>query len=203
MTTNPEGHRQFPVPPPVPQMTSGRSTAPPFPMPPAANQQPPVFPTPPAYPAPPPVPAPTPAAPTVAASGQVASVGARAGAYIIDALCTLLVGPLILVPVIGNFLIGLALLAYWLLRDVGGASIGKLLLGLEVRNADGTESTTGARLLRNITLVVGWALFALPLIGFLLGTPVILLMVLAEIIMLLATGNRLGDRLGKTIVVRK
>ena len=74
---------------------------------------------------------------------------------------------------------------YWLFRDINGASLGKLLLGLEVVQADGQPSTSSQRIKRNVPLCIGHFLFAIPIIGYFIGLPIIILVNLTEVIMLL------------------
>src|SRR4051812_32141525 len=83
-------------------------------------------------------------------------VGSRCGAYLIDVIPAVMVAfALGWIPILGAVLDGFVLLAYWLLRDINGASLGKLALGLKVVKKDGSESGTRERLLRNLTLCVG------------------------------------------------
>tara|TARA_R110002167_G_scaffold148524_1_gene341487 strand:+ start:12474 stop:13163 length:690 start_codon:yes stop_codon:yes gene_type:complete len=131
---------------------------------------------------------------------EAAGTGIRVVAYIIDCLLTMILAPLILVPILGQMLIGILLFFYWLLRDVGGASPGKLILGLQVVNDSGDPFRVGPRILRNALLSIGPLLFCIPVIGIFIGAPIAILMVLVEAGMLLITGNRIGDMLGGTSV---
>jgi len=131
---------------------------------------------------------------------ETASTGRRACAYIIDCLVTFLLVPFVFVPILGLIIIGVFLFAYWLLRDVAGSSPGKLLLGMRVVHNSGDEYRVGPRIMRNLPLSIGPLLLCIPIIGVFIGSPVALVMVLTEVIMLLATGRRLGDRLADTAV---
>ncbi|KAA0134729.1 hypothetical protein FYZ48_19695 [Gimesia chilikensis] len=131
---------------------------------------------------------------------ETAPVLMRAIAYVIDALLTLILAPLVLIPILGQILIGLMLCCYWLFRDAAGASPGKLLLGLQVSNNSADPARVGPRILRNIPLCIGPFLFCIPIIGFVIGVPVAILVVLTEVIMLLVTGRRIGDLLGDTSI---
>lgn len=149
------------------------------------------------------VPAATPAPTSTAVaapSAETASTGLRALAYIIDCLCTLILAPLVIVPVIGQILVGLLLVCYWLLRDVAGASPGKLILKMQVVNNSGDQSQVAPRILRNLPFAIAPLLFCIPFVGILMGVPVAIVMVLLEATMLLVTGNRVGDLLGGTSV---
>ena len=134
------------------------------------------------------------------ASTESASVVLRACAYIIDALLTLILTPFILIPILGQILVGILLACYWLFRDAAGSSPGKLILGLQIANNSDDPNRVGPRLLRNLPLSIGPFLFCIPIIGFVIGVPVAIFMVLLEVGLLLITGKRLGDRLGDTSV---
>ncbi len=108
-----------------------------------------------------------------------------------------------LIPYVGNIFAGLLLTPYWLLRDITGASLGKLLLGTTVVRKDGQPATVGARVLRNLPLAIGPAFLIIPLLGYLVGPPIAGLMVLIEGILVLTQGERLGDRMAGTAVMKK
>jgi len=95
------------------------------------------------------------------------------------------------------------LLAYWLLRDITGASLGKLVLGLVVVKKDGTPSGTKERILRNLPLAIGPAMLIIPLAGYVIAPSVAGIIVLTEIVLLLAKQERLGDMLAGTTVIKK
>ncbi len=141
-----------------------------------------------------------PAMPTAAATQDIR--GLRVAAYLIDVLPTLLVGLFGLIPLIGLMIVGFFLLPYWLLRDITGGSLGKLLLGLRVVAATGGPSSAGQRIVRNLPLVVAPGLMMIPLLGYLLAIPAGLIVVVAEAIVLLTQGNHLGDRLAGTTVIK-
>ncbi len=131
---------------------------------------------------------------------ESASVGLRACAYVIDCLFTLILGPFVIVPILGPMLIGVLLFLYWLLRDVGGASPGKLILGLQVKNNSGDPNRVGPRIIRNILFSIAPLLFCIPVVGLLIGAPIAILVVLLETVMLLVTGKRVGEILADTSV---
>ena len=139
------------------------------------------------------------AAPTL----QLADKGIRVAGYFIDVLPTLLVIFVAWIPIMGLIFAGLILVPYWLLRDITGASLGKLLLGLKVVARDGQPATVGARVLRNLPIAIGPMCMLIPVLGYILTGPVAGIMVLTEAVMLLTQGERLGDRLAGTTVVRK
>jgi uncharacterized RDD family membrane protein YckC len=130
-------------------------------------------------------------------------VGLRAAGYLIDLLPSFLIGVIALVPVVGQFFAGILLGCYWLLRDVMGASLGKLLLGTEVVDLQGNRPQTSALITRNITIAAGAFLLAIPILGYLVGIIVSTVAFWVEVIMLATQGQRLGDKLAATTVVRK
>lgn len=127
----------------------------------------------------------------------------RVAGYLIDVLPTLLVVVFAWIPIAGLIFAGLILIPYWLLRDITGASLGKLLLGLKVVARDGQPASTGARMLRNLPLILAPTCMLIPLLGYVFAGPLALIVILVEGIMLLTQGVRLGDRLAGTTVVRK
>lgn len=133
----------------------------------------------------------------------VSSVGIRVAAYLIDVIPALILGLIGIVPIIGQFFAGVFLGCYWLLRDVRGASLGKLMLGLMVVGRDGRPATTSARIRRNVPLCVGPFLLAIPILGYAIGGIVALIAFVVEVIMLLTQGQRMGDTMAGTAVVRK
>jgi uncharacterized RDD family membrane protein YckC len=132
-----------------------------------------------------------------------AGKGARIGAYLIDVVPAIFFGLIGIVPVIGPVLAGLILTPYWLLRDIMGASLGKRLLGLKVMSQSGAEATKGALAVRNLPLVVGPGLMIIPMLGYVLGPGAALVIIVIEAVCLLATGERMGDKLAGTVVVMK
>ena len=133
-----------------------------------------------------------------------AATGERAGAYIIDVLPAFAVGLVFgWIPLVGAIIAGFFLGAYWLLRDVAGASLGKMLLGLRVARTDGSEATVGQRILRNLPLSIGPSLLIIPLLGYALGPFVSLAIFVVEIVLVLTQGERMGDKLASTVVVRR
>jgi len=130
--------------------------------------------------------------------------GLRAAGYLLDLIpggvLALLVG---WIPVLGLILAGLLLTPYWLLRDVTGRSPGKLLLGLQVANIEGGPAPVGARILRNLPIAAGPMMMIIPVLGYVLAPIVSVPLMLTEMILTLSSGQRLGDRIAHTIVVRK
>ena len=127
----------------------------------------------------------------------------RVAGYLIDLVPAVVLGLVSLIPVVGLIFAGLLLTPYWLLRDVTGASLGKLLLGMKVVGQDGQPATVGARILRNLPLIAAPLCMLIPLLGYILVGPVALIVILVEGIMLLSQGTRLGDKMAGTVVLKK
>ena len=136
----------------------------------------------------------------------MASKGQRFVAYLIDLV------PIVVLGVIAGYSMGTmgqsgtinwVGAAYLLLRDAGGASVGKLIVGLRVVGSDGGRASLGSRVLRNVTLALGPALMAMPLPAGIseggvegLGSMV----AFVDVVFLLMGGLRLGDRIAGTSV---
>jgi len=136
------------------------------------------------------------------AGGYVlASRGLRIGAFAIDMVIGFLISLLGAIPFI-NVLIAVILVLYWLFRDQSGASVGKRLLGLKVLSKSGHPATKSQLMIRNLPFVIVSLLEVIPGFGFLAENAVDLLLYLIELILVLATRNRLGDRIAGTMVVK-
>jgi uncharacterized RDD family membrane protein YckC len=138
-----------------------------------------------------------------AVQAQIASPGIRAAGYLIDLIPACILALFGMIPLLGPIIAGLLLLPYWLMRDITGRSLAKMLLGLVVVNKDGSPAPIGARILRNLPLAIGPGLLIIPLLGYVLAPVVAFLLVCTEIVMLLTQGNRLGDRLAGTTVAKR
>jgi uncharacterized RDD family membrane protein YckC len=127
----------------------------------------------------------------------------RVAGYLIDVVPACLIGLFGLIPVIGIMIAGFFLIPYWLLRDVAGASLGKLALGLRVVAHNGQPASIGARIGRNLPLIAAPLCMLIPLLGYVLALPIGAIVILVEGVMLLSQGSRLGDKLAGTTVVKK
>lgn len=107
-----------------------------------------------------------------AASGQ-----AQAGGFTLDTGQT--------------FLFSLIGLAYFVILEKFGGTLGKMAIGLRVRKDDGSTVGYGDTLIRNILRLVDDFPYIIP---YLLG---------AILIWTSPKKQRLGDRLAKTVIVRK
>lgn len=133
----------------------------------------------------------------------LADKGIRVAGYLLDVIPAMVLGLVGIIPIVGVIIAGFLLAPYWLLRDIAGASLGKLVLGTKVVRKDGQPASAGARVLRNLPLAIGPALLIIPLLGYVVGPSVAVIIVLTEAILLLSQGDRIGDRLAGTTVVRK
>lgn len=126
----------------------------------------------------------------------------RVVAAVIDGLISVPVFLLLRwIPVVGDVLSGLMVSAYWLLRDSTGASPGKVLIGYRVAAADGSDVDKNALMKRNLPLALGVLPSFVPFLGWLLGFVGVFVFAV-ELVMLIATGGRIGDRWGATTVVQ-
>lgn len=140
----------------------------------------------------------------MASAVPATDVGLRAGAYLIDVIPAIIAAVVLgWIPILGGVLLGFILGAYWLLRDIKGASLGKMLLGLHVVRKDGAPSTEKQRILRNITIAAGPLLLVIPLGGLFIAPIVAFILIVTEIVLLLSKKERLGDMLAGTTVVKK
>jgi uncharacterized RDD family membrane protein YckC len=135
----------------------------------------------------------------------MASWERRLGAYLIDLIPLFVVGfALGSMPTTTSWIAA----GYMLLRDVGGASPGKLVLGLRVEARDGGPSSLPRRVLRNVVLALqGISAALLPFAG--MGGLALLArlgptaLILVDGIYLVQKGERLSDRIvGTRVAVR-
>lgn len=146
----------------------------------------------------------TPAGLRVPAKRDSSLIGLRCCGYLIDAIAVAAISfGLSWLPVAGAFLSVAFVPAWWFFRDIGGASPGKLLLGLKVVRQDGSPSGVRERILRNTTLLPGPLLALVPMTGVFTRPAVAICLLLVEIAFLLTRHQRLGDRLAGTMVVGK
>ena len=127
----------------------------------------------------------------------------RIGAYGIDLLVVFFI-QIFQAPGIGE-LLGILGALYMLLRDMNGASLGKLAFGLRVARADGSEASATGRILRNLPLSLADLpiLIPVPGIDLLITSVTVGLVSLIEYVLLLTTRRRLGDRMAGTVVLER
>ena len=135
----------------------------------------------------------------------LAEPGNRVLGYLLDSLLILPLKMLCLIPVIG-WIIAFVILplvgAYELSRDVlfgNGQSLGKKAMKLRVVTKSGEPLTWRHSALRNL-MGVFTLLQIVPIVGYVaFALHAVFLMV--ELVVLLATKERLGDRLAQTCVI--
>jgi uncharacterized RDD family membrane protein YckC len=131
-----------------------------------------------------------------------AGVELRAGAYLIDLAPAMVISfCATFLPVGGTTAAGVLLLAWWLLRDITGASVGKRMLKLRVVRQDGSESGPRERVLRNVTLIGGPVFMLIPVSTGVMGSVTGLILIVIEMAALVMLKRRLGDMLAGTAVI--
>ena len=123
-----------------------------------------------------------------------ATTARRAGGYLIDALVSVFFSVAVSVlfgdsKVVAGVMMG----AYWLLRDVAGDSIGKMVMGLTVVAEGGAAAGMQARMLRNVPLAIGPSVWIIPGVGVFLAGPIGGVILLVELLSLAMTGRRIGS----------
>jgi uncharacterized RDD family membrane protein YckC len=121
---------------------------------------------------------------------------------LIDAVPAIFVGLIIWLPLIGPMIYGLLVGAYMLLRDIKGASLGKMAMGTRVFSKNGGEATTQSLIMRNLPLAAPYALLLIPFFGLFIYGPIAFIVGIVEIVMYFTQGERLGDRIANTTVLK-
>ncbi len=149
---------------------------------------------------PPPPPAASPSPGT--AAFEKADLVKRFVAVVIDGLLSGIIG---LVPVVG----GLVGAAYMLLRDgleldfMDGRSLGKKVMKLRPVRLDGGPMDIATSVKRNIPFAIGPVIMIIPILGWILGPIISLIIGLVESVLVLtdSEGRRMGDKLADTMVI--
>ena len=131
-----------------------------------------------------------------------ADLGKRIIAALIDGLIAGVVG---FIPIIG----GLAGAAYMLVRDgleldfMDGRSIGKKAMGIRPVQLDGSAMDISASVKRNIPCAIAPLIMIVPILGWIIGPPVGLVIAVIELVLVLTDqdGRRMGDKFAGTMVV--
>lgn len=123
--------------------------------------------------------------------------------FLIDVIPSLVLGLINLLPILGWMVHGFLSACYWLLRDITGASVGKMVTGSLVVSENGGPASTGQKILRNLPLALPGFVGMIPIVGILFEMILAVVILAIEVLLFLATGRRLGDRLAGTTVVRK
>ncbi|MCG6963533.1 MAG: RDD family protein [Acidobacteria bacterium] len=176
-------------------------------MTPDETQNPPETPEPPAPPEQPPAPEtpppPPPATPPAAAVGAgKADLGKRFVGILIDGVLAMIVG---FIPVVG----GLIGAAYMLVRDgleidfMDRRSLGKKLVKLRPVRLDGQPMDITASVKRNIPFAIGPLIMVIPVLGWVIGPVVALIIGIIEVILVVTDdeGRRMGDKFAETKVI--
>jgi uncharacterized RDD family membrane protein YckC len=121
------------------------------------------------------------------------------GAFIDGILLFPIYFVLAFIPFLGWAVAALIGAAWWLLRDAKGLSVGKKVMSLEVISKDGGAASEDQLMKRNYTLAGGAACGIIPVAGPMVGGAVNLI----ECILLIAKGERYGDEMAGTMVVKK
>ena len=133
----------------------------------------------------------------------VASKASRIAGYLIDVGISLLFIVFLAIPVIGQFIFGIAGAIFFLFRDINGASPGKILLGNEVIARNGSKASGKQKVLRNLLLALPDIAEIIPIGGLVLGPVAVLVIFGLETVVLVATGERLSDKIAGTMVVKR
>ncbi len=153
-------------------------------------------------PPPPPEPAPAPEPERAMMPTGKADLGKRIIAVIIDGVIAGVTG---FIPVIG----GLAGAAYMLIRDglevdfMDQRSLGKKVMKLRPVRVDGQPMDLMTSVKRNIPFAIGPLIMIIPILGWIIGPIVAMIIGIIEIILVLTDdeGRRLGDRFAGTRVI--
>lgn len=139
---------------------------------------------------------------------QTAGLGSRVIAAIIDSGIGWVLA--LVVPVVGSVLSTAYLLVkdavvYHFIKDEDwrNRSIGKKLMNLELETPDDRTVDFTTSIVRNIPLSIGSLIAIFPVLGWLVGPAVALIIGIIELVLLITDPERrrLGDRLGSTKVV--
>jgi len=138
-------------------------------------------------------------------AGSVSTIGRtlasrqrRIGAFAIDLVILVLVSG---ITTISGPVAAAIVFLYQLFRDYGAASIGKRVFGLKVVSLSGGPATAAQWILRNVIFVLPTVALFVPVLGFFVEGGGEFAVCALELILLLATGRRLGDRIAGTTVV--
>jgi uncharacterized RDD family membrane protein YckC len=140
--------------------------------------------------------------PTSTVVAPKADLAKRLIAALIDGVLASVVG---VIPVIGA-LVGAA---YMLVRDgleldfMHGRSIGKHLMKLRPIRLDGQPMDIMTSVKRNIPFAIGPAIMIIPILGWIIGPVIALIIGVIEIVLVLTDrdGRRLGDKFAETKVI--
>ncbi len=135
--------------------------------------------------------------------GVPASRGTRIAAFSIDLAILVVIGMFDFVPLLGQYLFALISAVFVLLRDANGASFGKSMLGCVVVSKDGNPATMKQKMLRNVIFLLPELAALIPFLGIFLGPIGFGTVACLELFVLLVTGERIGDQMAGTMVVKR
>lgn len=121
---------------------------------------------------------------------------------LIDAIPSFFVAIFFWIPLLGPMIYGLLAGAYMLLRDIKGASLGKMAMGTKVFSKNGGEATTQSLIMRNLPMAAPYALLLIPFFGIFIFSPVAFVVGIVEVVMYFTQGERLGDKIANTTVLK-
>lgn len=131
---------------------------------------------------------------------QPASRMARFGGILVDWIVFLPFAFLLgVIPIIGPTVV----ILLWLFRDINGRSPGKVIVGTTIISRHGGPAKPMQRVIRNLPFGLALLPLFFPLIGVPVAGTLDLLMTIAEMIVVLATGERIGDKMAGTMVVKR
>jgi uncharacterized RDD family membrane protein YckC len=131
-----------------------------------------------------------------------ASRGRRFVGLMIDEVLTWPFGFLLVIPILGQEVLAFVVLVFWFLRDMNGKSLGKALAGTSIVNHLGAPATARQRFVRNIPFALPILLLFVPLTGVPVAYFFQGIAFMAEAGAVIFTGERLGDKLAGTIVIK-
>ncbi|MEW6208047.1 MAG: RDD family protein [Acidobacteriota bacterium] len=134
--------------------------------------------------------------------GVPADAGTRFLGLLIDGIPALFASMFFWFPLFGPIIYGLLAGAYVLLRDIKGASLGKMAMGTRVFSKSGGEADTQSLIMRNLPLAAPYALLLIPFAGWLIFSPLAFVVGIVEVVMYFTQGERLGDKIANTVVLK-
>ena len=123
----------------------------------------------------------------------------RFGGFLIDFVIVWPLNLISVIPIIGPLIV----IFYWLLRDINGRSLGKAIVGTTIIGKHGRPATAMQRIVRNLPFAIFTLLLFIPIVGELAAFLLQALAFTAEVIAVLITGERIGDKIAGTTVVKR
>lgn len=127
---------------------------------------------------------------------------ARWFAWGIDLLIVVGISLFALIPLLGGIMVAIMGTSYLLLRDFQGASLGKRAMGLRVVGKEGQPASSNALILRNLFFALPYLFHFIPFLGIFLTLLFWVPVCVIEGFCALLKGERIGDMLAGTRVVK-